>query len=150
MGKGAVFSLLFLLRREGEGDIIISLYEMETEKHIIFVDDEPDIAQVVLFRLKHEGYQVTIAQNGREALMWALRKPHLILLDVVLPDIDGFEVCKRIKMMKGLKDIPIIFFTAEVVNLSVLEKKVKESGAQGYIVKPFSSEELLEKIREYI
>lgn len=123
---------------------------METEKHIIFVDDEPDIAQVVLFRLKHEGYKVTIAQNGREALMWALRKPHLILLDVVLPDIDGFEVCKRIKAMKELKDIPVLFFTAEVVNLSVLERKVREAGGQGYILKPFSSEKLLGKIRKCI
>lgn len=119
-------------------------------KHIVFVDDEPDIATLVFFRLQHEGYKVTIAKSGQEALNRVSQKSHLILLDVVLPDIDGFEVCKRIKSNEKLKDIPIIFFTAEGCEIDTLVEKIKKAGGQGYIIKPFSSKELLNEIQKYI
>jgi putative two-component system response regulator len=76
-------------------------------------------------------------------------KPDLILLDLAMPGIDGYEVCRRSKKDESTKDIPVIFFTASVVTASV-EEKAKELKADGFIVKPFNYKELLEKIKSII
>lgn len=124
---------------------------MQKQKRILFVDDEPDIVRLVEFRLNKEGFAVIHAKDGNEALgLLAHEKPDLILLDLLLPDIDGLEVCRMIKLEPDLKDIPVIFFTASAAEPDKLEEKVRHLGAQGLIIKPFTSEELLNKIRRFI
>jgi len=117
-------------------------------KRILVVDDEPDILQVAVFRLKKAGYDVAQAVNGREAIdsIKALR-PDLVLLDLRLPEISGFEVCRIIKSDNELRNIPVIIFTASV---NGLEEKMKEMGADAYLPKPFEPDQLLEKIKSII
>jgi CheY-like chemotaxis protein len=118
------------------------------KKRILVVDDEPDLLKVTCFRLEKSGYEVLSAVNGKDALEMAGKEcPDLVLLDLRLPLLNGPEVCARIKKDERLKHIPVIFFTASVQNL---DEKVKACGAQGYIIKPFASEELLEKIKKFI
>lgn len=117
---------------------------MRQKKRILFVDDEPDISKLVIFRLKKEGYEVLAAKNGSEALDLARNKPDLILLDLLLPDIDGYEVCRRIKADSTLREIPIIFFT---VKDSIADKiKGLKAGIHDYITKPIDHEELSARI----
>lgn len=123
---------------------------MTEKKRILFVDDEPDILKLIAFKLRKEGYEVITAQDGEEALQLAQDSPNLVLLDLWLPGIDGYEVARRIKTDARLKDIPIILFTASGSNREAIAKNVFELGVQDYIIKPFKSEELLEKIKRYI
>jgi CheY-like chemotaxis protein len=117
-------------------------------KKILIVDDEPDLLRVACFRLEKSGYQVLTAVNGREALELVEKEsPDLVLLDVRLPLIGGPDVCLRIKKNEELKHIPVILFTASTQDIN---EKVRGCGAQGYILKPFSAEELLDKIKEFI
>ena len=91
---------------------------MAERKLILFVDDEPDIVRLVIFRLKKAGYRVMTAETGEEALKLISRKPDLVLLDLRLPDIDGYEICRRIKADPNYKEIPVIFFTASANELA--------------------------------
>lgn len=117
-------------------------------KKILIVDDEPDLLRVACFRLEKSGYRVLRAINGQEALALAGKEsPDLILLDVRLPLMEGPDVCLRIKKDEKLKHIPVVLFTASTQDV---DQKVKACGAQGYILKPFSAEELLNKIKELI
>jgi len=118
-------------------------------KKILIVDDEPDLVQVTAFRLKKAGYEVTAAMDGQEALDLAEKyRPDLILLDVRLPLIDGFDVCKKIKSDAKLKKIIIILFTANT--RANIAEQMKEAGADGCMTKPFDGNELLEKIKQYL
>ena len=87
---------------------------MSQEKiRILLVDDEPDILEFISYNLKKEGYDVFTSNNGREAIQMALQtKPHLIILDVMMPDMDGMETCSIIREMPDLKDVMIAFLTA--------------------------------------
>ncbi len=117
-------------------------------KKILVVDDEPDILQVAVFRLKKAGYEVMQAVNGREAIeLIKTLRPDLVLLDLRLPEVSGFDVCKTIKADDTLKSTPIIIFTASV---NSLDEKIKEIGADGYLSKPFDPDQLLEKIRSIL
>ncbi len=117
-------------------------------KKILIVDDEPDLLRVACFRLEKSGYQVSSAVNGQEAIELAGKEyPDLILLDVRLPLMEGPDVCSRIKNDAKLKHIPVILFTASTLNI---HERVAACGAQGYILKPFSAEELINKIKEFI
>ena len=119
-------------------------------KTILIIDDEPDILIMVEARLKKAGYNILKAVNGLEGIdMIMSAKPDLILLDLAMPGIDGYEVCRRSKKDESTKDIPVILFTASVVTASA-EEKVKELKADGFIVKPFDHKELLEKIKSII
>ena len=118
-------------------------------KKILAVDDEPDILKVVIFRLKKIGYEVITAIDGKEALDLAEReRPDLILLDLRLPIINGYEVCQKIKADEKLKKIPVILLTASTS--SEFAEKMKEYQADDYLVKPFEPEELLTKIKKFI
>ena len=119
---------------------------------ILFVDDEPAIVKVTAFRLRQAGYEVSVAGNGKEALELLrdpLKRPGLILLDLSMPVMDGYQACKLIKGSPDLKDIPVVFFTASNSMVNI-EEQVKEFGAADYIVKPFEPQELLEKISRHI
>ena len=85
-----------------------------TAKKILVVDDEPDILSVIAFRLKKSGYEIVTAGDGKETLdLMQNWKPDLILLDIQLPVMDGYEVCRRIKADEELKHIPIVFFCCQ-------------------------------------
>ena len=119
------------------------------DKKILVVDDEPDILKVVTFRVKKLEYEVVTATNGQEALdLIQKEEPDLILLDIELPVMNGYEVCQRVKTNEKLKHIPIIFLTAS--SASKIAEKVKEFNADDYLIKPFDSEELLKKIKNFI
>ena len=119
------------------------------DKKILIVDDEPDILKVVTFRVKKLEYEVVTATNGQEALdLIQKEEPDLILLDIELPVMNGYEVCQRVKTNEKLKHIPIIFLTAS--SASKIAEKVKEFNADDYLIKPFDSKELLKKIKNFI
>jgi len=104
--------------------------------HILVVEDDAAIARVLRLELEHEGYRVETAPDGLSGLEKALKEPDLVVLDVMLPKMDGFEVCRRVRAKSR---VPIIMLTAKVGGLDV--------GADDYVVKPFSVEELLARIR---
>ncbi|HOX55080.1 MAG TPA: response regulator [Candidatus Omnitrophota bacterium] len=117
-------------------------------KTILVVDDEPDILKILLFRLNKLGYDVITATNGIEAID-AVRDnmPDLILLDLMIPVLDGVEVAKRLKSDQDTKDIPIIVVTASTHKVA---EKAKECQAADYITKPFVLDELVDKIKKLI
>ncbi|MDO8489314.1 MAG: response regulator [Candidatus Omnitrophota bacterium] len=115
---------------------------------ILLIDDELDLVEVTRMRLEKSGYKVLTAPNAGEALeLLQNNLPDLILLDLLLPDIRGEEVCKKLKSDDRLKNIPVILFTASV---SDIPKVAKEIGADDYIAKPFDPEVLLRKIKRFI
>ncbi len=115
-------------------------------KKILAVDDEPNILMSIEFILEMEGYEVHTARDGEEALEVAGRvRPDLILLDVSMPRKDGYEVCRILREREQLAGTKVIMLTAKGQTLE--RKKGIEVGADEYVTKPFSAEDLLEKIR---
>ena len=116
-------------------------------KKILLVDDEPDIVTSVKARLEAGGYQVIVAVDGQQALE-SVRKeiPDLIILDLMLPKIDGYKVCRLLKFDDKYKHIPIFMFTARAQESD--RKLGEEVGADAYILKPFELKGLIEKIKE--
>lgn len=119
------------------------------KKRILLVDDEPDVVKVVKFRLEENNYEVLVAVDGQEALEKARKEnPDLIILDLMLPKMDGYKVCRMLKFDEKYKHIPIIMFTARGQDL---DKKVGyDVGANEYIIKPFESQVLLGKIKDLL
>jgi DNA-binding response OmpR family regulator len=116
---------------------------------VLIVDDEPNILLSLEFILEEEGYDVYVAHDGDEALETAaLIAPALILLDVAMPRKDGYEVCQLLRERPAFKDVKIVMLTAKGQPLE--RKKGVEVGADLYVTKPFSSTELLEKIRSLL
>ncbi len=117
-----------------------------TKKKILAVDDEGDILELVQFNLIKEGYQILCAQSGNEALKLAnSHLPDLILLDLMLPDIDGLEITKILKGDPKTQDIPIVMLTAKGEEADIVTGL--ELGADDYITKPFSPRVLIARIR---
>ncbi|MDO8302319.1 MAG: response regulator, partial [Sedimentisphaerales bacterium] len=113
---------------------------------ILIVDDEEDIIELVKYNLTREGYQVICAATGEDAIAKAKRKlPDLIVLDLMLPDIDGFEVCKLLRNDSKTAHIPIIMLTAKGEEADVVSGL--EVGADDYIAKPFSPKVLTARVR---
>jgi len=113
---------------------------------VLVVEDEPDISGLLAFHLEREGYQVLRSRNGAEALQLVrARRPDLVLLDLMLPGIDGLEVCRRLRQDPATAALPIVMLTAkgeEVDRVLGLEL-----GADDYIVKPFSPKEVVARVR---
>jgi class 3 adenylate cyclase len=119
------------------------------EARILVVEDTVENIQVIGAILKQAGYQLSIARNGTQGLEIAGRTPpDLILLDIVMPDLDGFEVCRRLKADAALEEIPVIFLTSS----NEVESVVKgfELGAVDYITKPFNAAELLSRVGTHL
>jgi len=115
---------------------------------ILLIEDELDLVEVTKMRLKKSGYEVLSATSGEEALALLQKDiPDLILLDLLLPGMQGEEVCKKLKADANLKHIPVILFTASASDIS---KVAKEVGAADYIMKPSEPEDLLSKIKKFI
>ena len=117
-------------------------------KKILIVNDQPDLLRITTFRIQKMGYDVIIASDAVQALeMIKSHIPDLVLLDINMPNLSGPEVCKNMKAQENLKKIPVILFTASSTNI---EEKVKEAGAQDYLIKPFDLEVLAKKIQKLI
>lgn len=117
---------------------------MQAKKKILAVDDNPDNTTIVV-ELFGEDYDLRTAETGQEALEIALDfKPDIILLDIMLPDMDGYEICRRLREHPSLSDTKIIMVTAK----NALEDRIKgyEVGANDFITKPFSEENILESV----
>ena len=122
---------------------------MAKKKRILLVDDEVDFVEVLRVRLEDSNYEVIVAYDGEEGLARAEREyPDLIILDVMLPIISGFDVCRKLKIGEKFKNIPIIMLTAKFQANDI--EFGMAMGADGYITKPFEPKVLLEKIRELL
>ena len=118
-------------------------------KKILIVDDEKDMLYAVKIQLEAQQFEVLTASDGQAALDKARsEKPDLIILDLMLPKIDGYKVCRMLKFDEKYKKIPIIMFTARVQDRD--QKVGFEVGADAYITKPFESKVLLAKINELL
>ncbi len=112
---------------------------------ILLVDDEPDIVEFLQYNLLHEGFEVISAYDGIKALEKMSEKPDLVILDIMMPKLDGYEVCKRIRTNPDYKNIPVIFLTAK--SGEVNEILGLELGASDYIQKPISPKKLIARVR---
>lgn len=119
-------------------------------KKILVVDDEPDILKTVNFRLKKAGYEALTAANGQEAIAIIRKeKIDLVLLDLVMPVMDGYELYRIIKGDENFRDIPIIILSASA-HKNTVEDTRKELKVEGYLLKPFEAQELLDNIRNVL
>lgn len=118
-------------------------------KNILIVDDEPSIIVPVQFLMEQNGYDVMVAFSGEEAMeIIAEKKVDLILLDIMLPVIDGFEVCQRVRENPQWNKVKIILLTALGSDANV--EKGLALGADAYITKPFSNIEIVDKVKELL
>jgi class 3 adenylate cyclase len=116
---------------------------------ILIVEDTPANIQAVSAILKEQGFQISVATNGRQALEVLERvRPDLILLDIMMPEMDGFEACQRIKASVAWREIPIIFLTARAETADIV--RGFELGAVDYVSKPFNSHELLARVNTHL
>ena len=121
----------------------------EGQKKILVVDDEVGLVSLLSILLKSQGYSVITAGNGHKALELArTEQPDLILLDVMLPKMDGFHVARMLKFDENFRHIPIVMLTARVQGKDIATGH--EVGVEDYIVKPFDAEKLFEKIRDLL
>jgi len=119
------------------------------KKKILIIDDEQDLVDFVKIRLETNGYQVVSACNGEEGIVTCVREnPDLVLLDILIPKIDGFKVCQALKKDPSTAGIPIIMLTAKDRTEDI--KSAKEVGADGYIIKPFDSATMLLSIKDQL
>ncbi len=119
------------------------------KRRILVVDDEPNIVTSLDFLLKSEGHDVMIAHDGSEALRQAAAfRPHLVVLDVMLPVIDGFEVCRRLRTDLSHHELKILMLTAR--GRAAEMQRGHAEGADAYMTKPFATRELVAKVRELL
>ncbi len=119
------------------------------KKRILLVEDEKDMVEAMVFQLQAAGYEVIVAYDGVDGLEKARReKADLVILDVMLPKMDGFKVCGILKKDNRYAKLPIVLFSARAQAQDLTTGK--ELGADAYIVKPFDSKALLAKIKELI
>ena len=116
---------------------------------ILLVDDEPDILEILSYNLSAEGYSISTASNGLEAVKKAKKhQPHLIIMDVMMPEMDGIEACEKIRNLPELKDTVITFLTARGEDYSQVAGF--EAGADDYITKPIKPKVLVSKIKSLL
>ena len=116
---------------------------------ILIADDEPNILISLEFLMKREGYEVTVARDGQEALDAVAReRPDLVLLDVMMPKKTGFDVCQALRADEANRDVRIVMLTAKGRDTDVA--KGTALGADAYMTKPFSTKELVAKVRELL
>lgn len=121
----------------------------DDNQSIVIVDDLPDNLRLLSSILKEKGYRVRPAPSGRAALATIFKEPpDLVLLDIMMPEVDGYEVCRQLKETKDFSDIPVIFLSA----LNEVEDKIKafQSGGVDFITKPFQAEEVLARVNTHL
>lgn len=118
-------------------------------EHILIVDDDPDIQQLVRYNLQQAGFETATAATGREALELALKqRPDLIILDLMLPDIGGLEVCRSLRQNENLRRTPVVMLTARGEEIDRVLGF--ELGADDYVTKPFSPRELVLRVKSIL
>jgi two-component system alkaline phosphatase synthesis response regulator PhoP len=119
------------------------------KKTILIIDDEVDVSELIKMRLTVDGnYHVVPLYTSTRALEIAKReKPNLILLDIAMPDKDGYEVCKELKADEETRDIPVILFTAQTAEKKDITEQYQSVGADDCILKPFDEDKLIAKIK---
>jgi DNA-binding response OmpR family regulator len=116
---------------------------------ILVVDDDPFILMSLEFLMKKNGYDVMVARNGTEAMaIVEKQQPHLVLLDIMMPDVDGYQICKIIKSNPALANIKVVFMSAKTKEADVA--KGYSLGASLYITKPFSTREMVVSIAKLL
>ena len=119
------------------------------KKRLLLVDDEVELVEMIKFRLEASDYEVLTANDGQQALEIARKeKPDLIILDVMLPKMDGYKVCGLLKKDSRYAHIPVMMFTAKAMDADM--KLGQEVSADAYLTKPFEPKVLLEKIKELV
>src|SRR5213083_2486590 len=127
----------------------MSVVPPNPSSRILIVEDTPANIHVLTATLKERGYQISVAPNGRQALdVLARIRPDLILLDVMMPEMDGFETCRRLKASEQWRQIPVIFLTAKTETADIV--KGFELGAVDYVGKPFNAHELLARVSTHL
>ena len=122
---------------------------MAVKKKILFIEDEPDQILMISLRLEKSGYDVISSMDGKEGLKKAAaEKPDLILLDVIMPGMDGLEVCRRLRKDPATKHIPILSATA--AGLDNVEHECLAAGADDCVRKPYDSADLLSRIKRLL
>ncbi|MFH1441714.1 MAG: response regulator [Candidatus Omnitrophota bacterium] len=120
-------------------------------KRILLVDDEADIREAVKKKLVQENYEVITASEGHEVLnICKTNNPDLVILDVAIPRINGYEICERIKQDSETKNIPVLFVTGKELNPKGIIERCNTLGAYGFIRKPCAITEILAKIKEIL
>jgi two-component system, OmpR family, alkaline phosphatase synthesis response regulator PhoP len=118
-------------------------------KRILIADDEPNIVTSLEFLMEQAGYETKVATNGQEAIDLATSfRPDLVLLDIMFPAKSGYEVCQRLKSEPSTRGIKVVIVSAKGRDVEVA--KAMELGADAYIAKPFSTRELVAKVREML
>jgi len=116
---------------------------------ILLVDDEQDILEIVGYNLSQEGYQIVTASNGKEAIVKAKKElPHLIIMDVMMPEMDGMEACENIRRIPELSHVIITFLTARSEDYSQVAGF--DAGADDYITKPIKPKLLVSKVKSVV
>lgn len=116
---------------------------------VLVVDDDPYILMSLEFLMKKNGYEVMVARNGKEALdIIDSTIPDLVLLDIMMPDVDGYAICRHIKSTERLRSAKVVFLSAKTKEADI--QKGLDLGAEMYISKPFSTRELVKKIKDLI
>ena len=117
--------------------------------HILIVDDEPNIVMSLEFLMRKAGYQVSIARNGTEALEAIDHAAFdVVLLDIMMPDVDGYQVCRHLRQHPARQTTRVIMLSAKSKDADV--QKGYDAGADLYLPKPFSTRQLMEKVRELL
>jgi DNA-binding response OmpR family regulator len=115
-------------------------------KKVLVVDDDPYILMSLEFLMQKNGFRVMVARNGSEALsLIASQVPDLILLDIMMPDVDGYSICRQVKSNPEWKHIQVVFLSAKTREADI--QKGLDLGASLYVVKPFSTRDLMKKIK---
>jgi len=121
----------------------------QMNKTILIVDDEPNIVISIKYLLKHAGYEVVTAYDGQQALDCLVdSRPALMILDVMMPKKDGFEVCEEVRADSRFADMPILMLTAK--GSEAEKNKGFSLGADGYVTKPFSTHDLVERVKSLL
>jgi CheY-like chemotaxis protein len=142
LGHGSTFSFILPVSYVEEE-------KMTTKKKVLVIDDEVDLCTTIKAQLEANGYTGLTAFSGKEGLEKASsQKPDIIILDLMMPVMDGFEVCKRLKKDPQTSPIPVVVLTALEQEESA--KKALTAGAEGYLVKPFEPDSLMFTIREFL
>lgn len=117
---------------------------------ILIVEDDEDMVTLVQFLLEREGYQAILASDGRQArhLIDTLSPPRLVLLDVMLPYHNGFELVTHIRSKEPWRDVPIVMLTADSAERDIV--RALDAGASDYVVKPFNPKELMARLRRFL
>ncbi|MDC4227480.1 MAG: response regulator [Candidatus Manganitrophus sp.] len=120
-------------------------------QRVLIVDDHEDSLSIFSSALAGAGYDVITATDGQEALQKVLKtRPDLVLLDLILPEIDGFAVCDTLKYSPSFRSIPVLMISAWTDSHSILQKQSQRAGAEELLMKPIAPKDLVTKVRKYL